>query len=175
MTHPPASNESLSLWIDTTPSTRYPSLTGDLEADVAIVGAGITGITAAYLLSKAGQSVVLVDKGRIAMSETGHTTAHIVETTDADYREMIKVHGEEGARTDTEAIRSAVDLIRSLVSDLGIECGFKAVDGYLYAEDEKERDRPIRSSCRRAGDPHADAADTRDPSHPRHRGSHRQP
>jgi glycine/D-amino acid oxidase-like deaminating enzyme/nitrite reductase/ring-hydroxylating ferredoxin subunit len=140
MTHPPASNESLSLWIDTTPSTHYPPLTGDLEADVAIVGAGITGITAAYLLSKAGQSVVLVDKGRIAMSETGHTTAHIVETTDADYREMIKVHGEEGARTDTEAIRSAVDLIRSLVSDLGIECGFKAVDGYLYAEDEKDRE-----------------------------------
>ena len=140
MAHPPASNESLSLWIDTTPSTHYPTLAADLEADVAIVGAGITGITAAYLLSKAGQSVVLVDKGRIAMSETGHTTAHIVETTDADYREMIKVHGEEGARTDTEAIRSAVGLIRSIVSELAIDCGFKAVDGYLYAEEEKDRE-----------------------------------
>jgi glycine/D-amino acid oxidase-like deaminating enzyme len=73
-THPAGSDESLSLWIDTTPSTNYPPLRGDLEADVAIVGAGITGITAAYLLAKAGQSVVLVDKGRIAMSETGHTT-----------------------------------------------------------------------------------------------------
>lgn len=137
-THPPGSDESLSLWIDTTPSTEYPSLRGDVDADVAIVGAGITGITAAYLLAKAGQSVVLVDKGRIAMSETGHTTAHIVATTDADYREMIKVHGEEGARTDTEAIRSAVDLIRSLVRELDIDCGFKAVDGYLYAEEEKD-------------------------------------
>jgi glycine/D-amino acid oxidase-like deaminating enzyme/nitrite reductase/ring-hydroxylating ferredoxin subunit len=140
MTHPPGSDESLSLWIDTTPSTGYPSMRGDVEADVAVVGAGITGITAAYLLSKAGRSVVLVDKGRIAMSETGHTTAHIVETTDADYREMIKVHGEEGARTDTEAIRSAVALIRSLVSELAIDCGFKAVDGYLYAEEEKDRE-----------------------------------
>src|SRR5688500_4291118 len=102
MTHPPASDESLSLWIDTAPSTHYPPLAGDLEADVAIVGAGITGITAAYLLSKAGKSVVLVDKGRIAMSETGHTTAHIVETTDADYREMIKVHGVEAARLRSE-------------------------------------------------------------------------
>jgi glycine/D-amino acid oxidase-like deaminating enzyme/nitrite reductase/ring-hydroxylating ferredoxin subunit len=139
-THPPGSDESLSLWIDTTPSTDYPSLHGDVEADVAIVGAGITGITAAYLLSKAGKSVVLVDKGRIAMSETGHTTAHIVSTTDADYREMIKVHGEEGARTDTEAIRSAVELIRSLVSELGIDCGFKAVDGYLYAEKQEDRE-----------------------------------
>ena len=138
--HPPGSDESLSIWIDTTPSTKYPSLSGDADADVAVVGAGITGITAAYLLSRAGKSVVLVDKGRIAMSETGHTTAHIVETTDADYREMIKVHGEEGARTDTEAIRSAVQLIRSLVEELDIDCGFKPVDGYLYAEEEKDRE-----------------------------------
>lgn len=140
MSHPAGSDESVSLWIDTTPSTNYPSLRGEVEADVAIVGAGITGITAAYLLSKVGQSVVLVDKGRIAMSETGHTTAHIVETTDADYREMIKVHGEEGAHTDTEAIRSAVGLIRSLVNELAIDCGFKTVDGYLYAEKEEDRE-----------------------------------
>ena len=79
--HPAGSDESLSLWIDTTPSTNYPSFRGEVDADVAIVGAGITGITAAYLLSKAGRSVVLVDKGRMAMSETGHTTAHIFENT----------------------------------------------------------------------------------------------
>lgn len=138
--HPAGSDESLSLWIDTSASTGYEPLRGDIDADVAIVGAGITGITAAYLLSKAGQSVVLVDKGRLAMSETGHTTAHIVATTDADYGEMIEVHGEEGVRTDTEAIRSAVDLIRSLVSELSIDCGFKAVDGYLYAEKEEDRE-----------------------------------
>lgn len=139
MTHPAASDESLSLWIDTAPATSHPSLRGDVEADVAIVGAGITGITAAYLLSKAGKSVVLVDKGRIAMSETGHTTAHIVEATDADYRDLIKTHGEEAARNDTEAIRSAIDLIRSLVAELAIDCGFKTVDGFLYTEEEKDR------------------------------------
>lgn len=140
MTHPAGSDQSLSLWIDTTPSTNYPSLRGDIDADVAIVGAGITGMTAAYLLAKAGKSVVVVDKGRIVMSETGHTTAHIIEATDADYRDLIKEHGEEGARTNTEAIRSAITLIRSLVGELGIDCGFKPVDGYLYAEEEKDRE-----------------------------------
>lgn len=140
MTHPPGSDKSLSLWIDTTPSTSYPSLRGEVDADVAIVGAGITGITAAYLLAKAGKSVVLVDKGRVAMSETGHTTAHILEATDADYRDLIKDHGEDGARTDTQAIRSAIAQIRSLVDELGIDCGLKPVDGYLYAEEEKDRE-----------------------------------
>ena len=47
MVRPAGSDESLSLWIDTTPSTNYHALQGDVEADVAIVGAGITGITAA--------------------------------------------------------------------------------------------------------------------------------
>src|SRR5688572_2839817 len=138
MKHPPGSDESLSIWIDTTPSTNYPSLKEDLDADVAIVGGGITGVTAAYLLAKAGKSVVLVDKGRIAMSETGHTTAHIIDATDADYKDLIKTHGVDDARRNTEAIRASIALIRSLVDELGIDCGFKAVDGYLYTEEEKE-------------------------------------
>lgn len=140
MTLPAGSNESLSLWIDTTPSTNHPSLKDELTADVAIVGGGITGITAAYLLAKAGKSVVVVEKGRIAMSETGHTTAHIIEATDADYLDLIKDHGEDGALLNTEAIRSAIALIGSNVDDLGIDCGFKAVDGYLYTEEEKDRE-----------------------------------
>lgn len=140
MTHPPASDQSLSLWIDTTPATSYPSLNKEIVADVAIVGGGITGITAAYLLAKAGRIVVLVEKGRIAMSETGHTTAHIVDFTDADYGELIKVHGEHGARLNTEAIRASVALIRSLVEELGIDCGLETVDGYLYTEDENDRE-----------------------------------
>src|SRR5687768_6409549 len=140
MTLPAGSDESLSLWIDTTPSTNHPSLKDELTADVAIVGGGITGITAAYLLAKAGKSVVLVDKGRIAMSETGHTTAHIIEATDADYRDLIKDHGVDGALRNTEAIRTAIALIGSLVGELGIDCGFKPVDGYLYTEEEKDRE-----------------------------------
>lgn len=153
MTHPAGSDESRSLWIDTTPSTDYPPLRGDLEADVAIVGAGITGITAAYLLAKAGKSVVLVDKGRIAMSETGHTTAHIVESTDADYGELIKAHGEDGARANTEATRAAIALMRSLVDELRIDCGLAPVDGFLYAEEEGHRESLQREqeSLRLAG------------------------
>ncbi len=153
MTHPAASDASLSLWIDTAPSTNYPSLRGPQTADVALVGGGITGITAAYLLAKAGRKVVLVEKGRIAMSETGHTTAHIVEATDADYHDLIRNHGEDGARRDTEAIRSAIALIRSLVDELHIDCGFKPVDGYLYTEEEKDREYLQRQQedLRRAG------------------------
>src|SRR5687767_10984846 len=88
--HPAASDESLSIWIDTSPGTRFPRLTANVNVDVVIVGGGITGLTAAYLLSKEKVSVALIEKGRVAMSETGHTTAHIVEATDADYRLLLR-------------------------------------------------------------------------------------
>jgi glycine/D-amino acid oxidase-like deaminating enzyme/nitrite reductase/ring-hydroxylating ferredoxin subunit len=137
--HPAGSTDSVSIWIDTSPSTRYRTLSKSLETDVAIVGAGITGITAAYLLSQQGLSVSLIEKGRVAMSESGHTTAHIIEATDADYGDLVRDHGEEGARLNSEAIRASISQIKSLVEELRIDCGFHAVDGFLYAEEEKDR------------------------------------
>lgn len=133
-THPAGSDGTLSLWIDDSPKTSYPPLSADVQADIAIVGGGITGITAAYLLAKAGQKVVLIEKGRVAMSETGHTTAHIVESTDADYGDLISDHGEEGARLNTEAIRESMSFIQETVSDLQIDCDLRTVEGYLYTE-----------------------------------------
>ncbi|HVT42991.1 MAG TPA: FAD-dependent oxidoreductase [Thermoanaerobaculia bacterium] len=136
----PAASDSPSIWIDTAPATEYPALDGDTETDVAIVGAGITGITAAYLLGKEGRHVVLLDKGRIAMAETGHTTAHIVDAADADYRELVKTHGEQNVRLDSEAVRSAVVRIRAFVDELRIDCDFRPVDGYLFTENPDHLD-----------------------------------
>ncbi|HEY5610692.1 MAG TPA: FAD-dependent oxidoreductase [Thermoanaerobaculia bacterium] len=141
---PPGSDESCSLWISTTSSTNYPKLSGSREADVAIIGGGITGIIAAYLLTRAGKRVVLLEKGRIAMSETGHTTAHIVESTDADYERLINEHGEAAARLNTVAIRESIRMIRTLVDELALDCDFHTVDGYLYAENEEHREYLVR-------------------------------
>jgi glycine/D-amino acid oxidase-like deaminating enzyme/nitrite reductase/ring-hydroxylating ferredoxin subunit len=138
--HHDASSQSLSIWIDTTPATSYPSLGGDIEVDVAIVGGGITGITAAWILARAGRSVALLEKGRIAMSETGHTTAHIVSSTDADYEDLIKEHGEENARLNTRAILDSIEFMKKTIGELKIDCAFREVPGYLYTEVEEHRE-----------------------------------
>ena len=67
-----------SLWFDTDePPARYPSLEGERRVDVAVVGAGITGMSAALRLARAGRSVAVLDQHAVAGGTTGHSTAKI--------------------------------------------------------------------------------------------------
>lgn len=84
-----------SYWTSSVRLPEFPPLTSDTEADVVIVGAGITGITAAYLLSRAGRKTILLEAGRILNGTTGHTTAKITTQHDLIYDEFINHFGED--------------------------------------------------------------------------------
>lgn len=64
-------------WFAEAQPPQFQKLGRDFPADVAIVGAGISGMTAAYLLSRAGKRVAVMDDGNAASGETGRTTAHL--------------------------------------------------------------------------------------------------
>lgn len=125
---------SRSLWIADTRYPRFPTLRGDLAVDVAVVGAGITGLTAAFLLKAAGKSVAVVEAQRVAEGVTGHTTAHLTEVIDATFDTLISHFGEDGARTAVEAARASLERIAAFVREGGIECGFRRVPGFYYTE-----------------------------------------
>jgi glycine/D-amino acid oxidase-like deaminating enzyme/nitrite reductase/ring-hydroxylating ferredoxin subunit len=107
-------------------------LEGDAEADVCVVGAGIAGMTTAYMLAREGKSVVVLDDGPVAGGETCHTTAHIVNALDDRYYELERLHGERGARLAAESHTAAIDKVEELVREEGIDCDFERVDGYLF-------------------------------------------
>jgi glycine/D-amino acid oxidase-like deaminating enzyme/nitrite reductase/ring-hydroxylating ferredoxin subunit len=129
-----------SVWMDTTPETKYPSFSGDLWVDVAIVGGGISGLTAAMLLRKNGLSVAIVEKSTIATGESGYTTAHLTEVIDTRYHKLISHFGESGARMAALSSRAAIDRIESLCEQHKIDCGFERLPGYLYTEHRDEID-----------------------------------
>src|SRR6476620_4257080 len=87
----------------------FPALTENQTADVCIVGAGIAGITTAYLLSRRGKSVVVLDDGPIGGGETGRTTAHLSNAVDDRYVEIERLHGEQGARIVADSHSAAID------------------------------------------------------------------
>lgn len=130
-----------SLWVETTPATEYPALQTGVEVDVAVIGAGIAGVMTAFLLKREGRRVALVDAGRILTGATGYTTAKITAGHNLVYAQLRKKFGEEGARTYAAANEAGLELIASLVGELGIECDFERKPNYVYADTESDRDK----------------------------------
>jgi len=142
-----------SLWLRTASTAPRAPLHGDLAADVCVIGAGITGITTARLLKRAGLSVAVVDALGVGAGETGHTTAHLSSHHDLSYSDTIDKFGEDDARLILESRRAAIAQIESFVIDENIQCGYERVPAFLFAEDAAgERElRDELQACRRLG------------------------
>src|SRR5438067_7703010 len=108
------SGSTTSIWMTTPQLPSRPTLTKDITADVCVVGAGIAGLTTAYLLADEGRSVVVLDDGPIAGGETSRTTAHLVNALDDRYFEIENLHGEKGARLAAESHTAVIDRIETI-------------------------------------------------------------
>jgi glycine/D-amino acid oxidase-like deaminating enzyme len=144
-----------SLWRATRRPGSFAPLPGPLDVDVAVVGGGITGVTAALILSRAGKRVALLERNTIASGETGNTTSHLTEAVDARYKTLIKDVGEDNAGLVAQSSRDAIDWIEAVVREADIDCGFARVPGYLYTERKKDLEwlADELDAARRAGAP----------------------
>ena len=124
-----------SLWLEDA-ETRYPRLDGALEVDVAVVGAGITGATAAYLAAEAGRSVALLESGRVSHGATGYTTAKLTVGHNLVYRRLVESYGAEVARAYARSNQEAIERVASLVAEHALPCDFERTSNYVYTESE---------------------------------------
>jgi glycine/D-amino acid oxidase-like deaminating enzyme/nitrite reductase/ring-hydroxylating ferredoxin subunit len=136
----PASAQSGSLWMATASVPQQPALRADVAASVCVIGAGIAGMTTAYLLAREGKSVIVVDDGPIAGGQTRRTTAHLSNAIDARYFEIERLHGEQGARLAADSHTAAIDRIEAIVRDEKIGCDFVRLDGFLFVPPNKPQD-----------------------------------
>ncbi len=109
-----------------------------MHADVAVIGGGITGLTAALLLAEAGKRVTLLESRRLGSGVSGRTTAHLTEELDTRYHQLESKLGRESAAKARASSRDAIELIGRLAGSGGIDCGFERVPGYLFATDEQQ-------------------------------------
>jgi glycine/D-amino acid oxidase-like deaminating enzyme/nitrite reductase/ring-hydroxylating ferredoxin subunit len=128
-------------WL-TTPARSFPPPLRDVHVDVAIVGAGVSGVTAAILLKQRGYTVAVLDRGRVGGGDTGHTTAHLTAVTDRPPHDLLAALGPDHAGAVWDAGYAALDQIDRLVRSRRIRCGFDWVPGYLH----------VRPGHPRAGD-----------------------
>ncbi len=121
----------------------FQKLTEDISVDVAIVGAGITGITAAYLLSKEGLKVAILEAGSVLNGTTGHTTAKVTAQHGLIYDEFINHFGEEKARLYYESHMNAIQFVESNVNEKGIDCDFSKEDAFIYAVTDEYKEKLV--------------------------------
>jgi glycine/D-amino acid oxidase-like deaminating enzyme/nitrite reductase/ring-hydroxylating ferredoxin subunit len=139
------------IWLATADVPDFQPLAEHLDVDVCVVGAGISGLTTAYLLARAGQRVVVLDDGRIASGESGRTTAHLTYALDDRYYELEKLFGERGAQDAASSHAAAVNRIEMIVREEGIDCDFTRLDGYLFLgghDRRKELEDELQASHR---------------------------
>jgi len=110
----------------------FSPLRENLTVDVVVVGAGIAGLTTAYLLSKEGKRVAVLEDGNIASGETGRTTAHLSNALDDRYTSLEQLFGQDGARLAAESHSTAIDQIEKIVAEEQISCDFSRLNGYLF-------------------------------------------
>ena len=151
---------SVSYWQASENGPAAVELEGDAAADVCIIGGGIAGLTAAYLLSQQGRSVIVIDDGPIGGGETARTTAHLSWAIDDRFYRIEKWHGEQNARLAVEAHARAIDEIERIASAENIDCDFSRLDGYLFEAPDGEDDLDEElAAARRLGFDDVDFAD----------------
>ena len=143
----PLAGKAVSLWVDTAPATSYPALEDEIETDVAIVGGGIAGLTSALLLKQAGVRVVVIEAGRVGTGVTGHTTGKVSSLQRLVYGELRRSFGERGARAYGEANQAAIEQVAALVESEAIDCDFRRVANYTYAESEASLEQVKREAA----------------------------
>ena len=111
---------------------EYPRLKGDIVVDVAIAGGGIAGLTAAYMLKKAGLKVAVVEANKIAEGVSGHTTGKITSQHDLIYNKLSQKSDIDTAKLYARANQDAIERIEQIINQEKIECNFLRQDAYIY-------------------------------------------
>ncbi len=153
-----ADEQTRSLWMSGD-SPDAPRLSSAEQGDVAIVGAGIAGLSCAYELASRGRSVVVVDRGGIGGGMTLRTTAHLASACDDFYVEVEKARGADNARLLYQSLAASIDRIEEIQRAEQIGCDFARVDGYWFLAPDcpESRLNEERDACQRLGVPVEDS------------------
>ncbi len=128
-------DQEQSYLIANTSSAAYPKLAEEIQVDVAIVGAGIAGLTTAYLLKRAGLKVVVVEKDTVGSGISGNTTGKITSQHNLIYHRLSSRLGEKTVRMYGEANQSAIELMRTIIKCENMQCDWENAINYVFTTD----------------------------------------
>lgn len=125
--------KAASYWLSTgTHRNPEDALDKDLTCEIAVIGAGIAGITTAAILAERGADVILLDADVALHGVTGQTTAKVTSGHGLVYSYLIRKFGHERAAVYATAQQSAIDRVEQRARELSIDCGFKRTRAFVF-------------------------------------------
>jgi glycine/D-amino acid oxidase-like deaminating enzyme/nitrite reductase/ring-hydroxylating ferredoxin subunit len=149
------SMDTTSFWRKTVKLPESEEQSGNYSVDVVVIGAGITGITTAYLLKKSGCRVALLERGSLGGFDTSNTSAHVTCVTDSRIHKLAKDFGKDTARAVWDAGRAAIDRIFENIRNEGIQCEFQWVPAYHHSSgsvDPEQERKKLNLDCHTANE-----------------------
>ncbi|MCV0397776.1 MAG: FAD-dependent oxidoreductase [Rhizobiaceae bacterium] len=131
-------NDSNVFWLDRADGQTYPPLSRDCTVDVAIIGAGMTGLHCALALRDSGLRVVVLEARRIGRQATGRSTAKVTSQHGLCYARLAKDFGGDHARLHAQENERALELVADLSAQIGARAAFERRDAFVWATDEDE-------------------------------------
>lgn len=125
-----------SLWLDRTKGKQYPKIETETTVQTLIVGAGVTGLTTAYYLSKVTNDVMVIDADQIGYGSSGRSTGKLSSQHGLIYKDLVRHHDYSVARQYYEAQREAIDSIEEIIHQHHIACDFKRCASVVFTQDE---------------------------------------
>ena len=126
----------MSIWNKNINKRDIKELDKNIEVDILIVGAGITGITTAYYLKN--ENICVVDANRIGHGVTLNSTAKINYFQERIYNKICNLRSREVATTYLKSQVDAIKKLKEIIEENNIDCDFKRVDSYVFANTQNE-------------------------------------
>lgn len=120
----------------------FGEINGNLETDICIIGAGLTGLSLGYYLGK-DKDFVILEKDTICSSTSGKNTGKVTSQHGIFYNYLFNLNGPEFAKKYLEANEKAIENMQKIINDENIECEFEKETGYVFARKESEKGRII--------------------------------
>ena len=130
-----------SLWMAESTETNYPRLNTNEKTDICIIGGGIAGAVTAYLLTKQGKKVIVVERNKIGAGVTANSTAKLTSQHGLFYKYLADNYGINVAKKYLESNEEGIKLAEKIINDENIECDYEKKDAYVFATSESELDK----------------------------------